>query len=477
MPSRRMMLPVGRATRSRTHRLRTRPARDDVTESEDSGEQDGSGAAEDADAELPDMGSPDTAPDVEVDPDRPATPTVCTDANRGTCACNDAPGFTTWTWWVADQQRCATTYVPPAVSGPLPVVISNDCYSSNGLGVCQSGSEMVEAAGRFGFIGVCTTAADGNWTFGNDGVVNDDVPTPCAAADSKDVLYLDGVFGLIDALAESGEARADAVYAWGFSQNAMFTAWTAFCRPERIAGFWQGGSGLFVAGETNPLPQMEGACRRSDFLEHDRDCVDVAPCEDCQYFPVYPAASTPPLSGCVSAYTDDFLFETVPPMAREMAREGHAPTELHFPDIGRGHANPLLHWEWMMGCMQVVEACDDACAASVVACVDRRSGASAAAREADFLACAGEAEGAEVCRPGCAPTLEMLRVVERPCLVDGVCDSGETSATCPVDCGGDAGGEPEQLASCAELGRDDRCCGDGVCDGPETPVNCTADCA
>ena len=373
-------------------------AGDDVTESEDSGEQDGSGAAEDADAELPDMGSPDTAPDVEVDPDRPATPTVCTDANRGTCACNDAPGFTTWTWWVADQQRCATTYVPPAVSGPLPVVISNDCYSSNGLGVCQSGSEMVEAAGRFGFIGVCTTAADGNWTFGNDGVVNDDVPTPCAAADSKDVLYLDGVFGLIDALAESGEARADAVYAWGFSQNAMFTAWTAFCRPERIAGFWQGGSGLFVAGETNPLPQMEGACRRSDFLEHDRDCVDVAPCEDCQYFPVYPAASTPPLSGCVSAYTDDFLFETVPPMAREMAREGHAPTELHFPDIGRGHANPLLHWEWMMGCMQVVEACDDACAASVVACVDRRSGASAAAREADFLACAGEAEGAEVCR-------------------------------------------------------------------------------
>ena len=136
-----------------------------------------------SDTAQEDLGKGDAGED---DPTRPASPTLCSDINQGSCECNDDQGFTTWTWWVADQQRCATTYVPPSADGPLPVLLSNDCYSTNGLGQCRTNSEMVEAANRFGFVGLCTTSADGNWTFGNDGVINDDTPTPCAEADSKE---------------------------------------------------------------------------------------------------------------------------------------------------------------------------------------------------------------------------------------------------------------------------------------------------
>lgn len=433
-------------------------ARQDSTTTEDAAVED----AAVADAE-------DVESDAGGDPARPTTPTPCDDINRGACACNESDGFTTHTWWVADQQRCMTTYVPADADAPLPLLISNNCYSANQLGECASNSAMVQAATRFGFVGVCTTSADGNWTFGNDGVVNDERPAPCAAEDSKDIRYMQGVFGVIDALAADGVVDSERVFAWGFSQNAMFTAWMAVCHPERIARIWQGGSGLYVDGVTDPLPQMEGACRRSDFLEHGRDCAEVAPCEDCQYFPVYPQPSSPPLDACIMAYRDDFLFDTAAPMAERMIREGHEADLLHFADIGRGHSNPLNPWDWMVGCMGVTAPCSAACAERVVECVD---GESPEARSAAFDRCvAGEID---TCAEGCAPTLSMLRTIEQPCLVDGACDASESSETCPEDCGG---ADEEQLPSCEEQGREELCCGDALCDGPETPANCIRDCA
>ena len=231
----------------------------------------------------------------------------------------------------------------------------------------------------------------------------------------------------------AGQARSDEIYTWGFSQNAMFTAFTAFCYPDRISAFWQGGSGLYVQGETDPLPLMEGACRHSDFVEYGPACADEAPCLDCQYFPVYPVPTTPPLSGCIMAYEDDFLFETVGPMAELMSMEGHSPTLLQFPAIGREHTVSLIHWDWLVGCMGVVESCSAACSASMVACIEDRAGETPEARESHYMDCmASDLDG---CSSSCAPTLEMLRLVERPCLVDGICDQGETPETCPNDCG------------------------------------------
>ncbi|MAI78289.1 MAG: hypothetical protein CL917_05065 [Deltaproteobacteria bacterium] len=361
-----------------------------------------------------------------------SSPTICSTANRGNCECNNEEGFTTWTWQVAGQQRCATTYVPPSVEGALPVLISNDTYSRNRLGECRTGSEMVSAADRFGFAGLCTTSADGNWTFGNDGVVNASQPTPCSTEDSKDIIYMNGVFDIIDRLGESGEVKSDKIYSWGFSQNAMFTAYTAFCYPDRITAFWQGGSGLYVEGETNALPLMEGACRHSDFVEYGQQCAIESPCLECEYFPVYPVPTTPPMAGCIMAYEDDSLVETTAPMANLMTTEGHDATLLHFPDIGRGHTEPLMSWDWIVGCMGVVESCSPACSAAVTTCVEDMAGSTPQTREDDYFACTN-AEPAD-CAAGCAPTLDMLRLVERPCVVDGLCDNGETSQTCPSDC-------------------------------------------
>ena len=131
--------------------------------------------------------------------------------------------------------------------------------------------------------------------------------------------------------------------------------------------------------------------------------------------------------------------------------------------------------------MEMVSSCSAACSAAVVDGVETQNGNSAQVREGHYNGCLSA--GLADCEVGCAPTLEMLRVVERPCVVDGVCDNGETQATCSVDCGGGNGGngdggngDGEQLPSCDELNRPVACCGDNVCDGPENARNCVVDC-
>ena len=87
------------------------------------------------------------------------------DINRGECDCNEAEGFTTYTWWVADQQRCATT----CATG------RRRCTARTHYQQLLYGQWVVEfSAGptwsrpqtALGSC-VCTTSAD-NWTFGND---------------------------------------------------------------------------------------------------------------------------------------------------------------------------------------------------------------------------------------------------------------------------------------------------------------------
>ena len=200
----------------------------------------------------------------------------------------------------------------------------------------------------------------------------------------------------------------------------MFTAYMSFVIPTAF-GLIGKAVRVFV-GETDPLPQMEGVCRRSDFLQFGRQCVEEAPCVDCQYFPIYPIATVPPRTACIMAYTDDFLFETAAPMANAMASEGHSATLLQFPDIGRGHSNALMHWDWLVGCMGVVGR-GAACSEAVVDCVEDGAGNSAQIRQGHYNDCLGA--GLADCSASCAPTMAMLRTVERPCLVDGVCDGAD----------------------------------------------------
>ena len=384
---------------------------------------------------IPAGGGGDGPPDQEP-VEKPTVPTVCTENNSGSCECSDDVGFTTYTWWIEDQQRCFTTYVPPDIPGPLPALLSLDCYVPSELSVCNPNNAMVQAANQYGFVGLCATSPDGNWQFGNDGVANDANPTPCSEVDSKDIAYLTGIFSTLDALSTEGVVDDSSVYAWGFSQNSMFSAYTAICFPDEIQGIWQGGSGLFVAGETNPLPQMEGACRKSDFEVYGEDCVNLAPCDECQYFPAYPVSTDPPLNTCIMMYEDDYLSDTALPMYERMLNEGHNPVLLDFPAIGRGHDQPLNEWAWMVSCLNMVPKCSAACAQSFLACMEGHNGQTPNARSEDFEACYGDGDypGLAGCNPGCAATVSMLRVVEEPCVVNGVCDGTEDSISCPLDC-------------------------------------------
>ena len=189
-------------------------------------------------------------------------PVPCTVDGAGDCECSGEPGFTTYTWVVDDQQRCFTIYTPNRPE-PLPVMVQMDCYAQNRLGPggCTPDSDLVEAAEHYGFVAVCASSTDGNWTFGNDGIINDDYPTPCSEDDSKDIVYLRGLLNTLTNLGSQGVLDSERMYAWGFSQNAMFAAYAAICFPDEIIGVWQGGSGLFVRGETDHSLRWKGRRR------------------------------------------------------------------------------------------------------------------------------------------------------------------------------------------------------------------------
>ena len=364
-------------------------------------------------------------------------PQACTPDNQGACECSDQPGFTTYSWTVDGQQRCFTVYTPES-DKPLPVIIQMNCYAENRLraGGCTSDSDFISAANTFGFVAVCASSTDGNWTFGNDGVSNDERPTPCNTEDSKDIAYLEGLFGVLETLGAEQKLDFTQVLTAGFSQNSMFAAYTSICFPDVVTGVWQGGSGLFVAGETDPLPQMEGVCRRSDFLEHGERCVDVTPCDECQYFPAYPVATDHPRRACVMAYEDDFLFPTARPMFTRLLAEGHDATLLSFPEIGRGHSGPLQEWEWIISCLNVTAECSDTCSDAFVDCM---------------------ASGSDDIAPPSDPG-------PHPC-GDGMCDPVEQNnpRLCPRDC--------------EERPDDFEWCGDGLCDALEEHQNsCAEDC-
>ena len=87
---------------------------------------------------------------------------------------------------------------------------------------------------------------------GNDGVVNDENPMPCSEEDSKDIPYVQAVFDFIES--NPGQFDASKIYAQGFSQNSMFSAYIGFCFNEKVLGIWQGGSGMAYTGQPPNLP-------------------------------------------------------------------------------------------------------------------------------------------------------------------------------------------------------------------------------
>ena len=75
---------------------------------------------------------------------------------------------------------------------------------------------------------------------------------PCSDDDSKDIPYLKAIFEFIESNPDQFDASR--IYAGGFSQNSMFSAYIGFCFSDKVLGIWQGGSGLAYTGEKPNLP-------------------------------------------------------------------------------------------------------------------------------------------------------------------------------------------------------------------------------
>ena len=74
------------------------------------------------------------------------------------------------------------------------------------------------------------------------------------------------------------------------------------------------------------------------------------PCTQCQYFPIYPVRTTPPLVDCVSVYDDDFLYGSAPHMNTALIANGHDSRFLTFTKSGNavgysGHVDPLNNYD------------------------------------------------------------------------------------------------------------------------------------
>merc|ERR1711971_909272 len=302
--------------------------------------------------------------------EQPVVPTACTDANAGRCECGDtSKGFQTYTFWLGDVQRCFTVFHPPSrASEVLPVVLAPNCYAKDklqGIEALNAKSDGNAAAVRFGFARIGLSSPDGAWTFGNDGVVNDEKPMPCSEEDSKDIPYVQAVFDFIESNPEQFDASK--IYAQGFSQNSMFSAYIGFCFSEKVLAIWQGGSGMAYTGQPHNLPGCQAHVKASVFAECDscNECMEDFPCEECQYWPIYPCYSaTKPMVDCLAVYDNDAIavsvedpdtYNSATYMYDKLVAEGHDARLFRFskPDdetINGGHSDPKNKEYWQVGC-------------------------------------------------------------------------------------------------------------------------------
>jgi hypothetical protein len=348
---------------------------------------------------------------------------LCTAENQGCCDCG-SKNIKTYVFWIqgGTTQRCFHTWnFPPASSEPVPVVLHMDGYSGGKKG-SEIGGDMGEAADYYGFTAFTlgNSLKDGaggfGLEFGNNGIANDDNPTPCSSTESREIEYLDGIFNFI----ADNPTLLDAtkVYTEGFSQNSMFAIYAAVCFADRVAGTWQGGSGQARTGSNPVAPGFQGQCSFDSFALHGSDCCDNDFCTDCQYWPLWPKTCSHKIVDCIAAYTDDTIAcGSDLNMYEAMVEEGNDARLLSFPippgDDFAGHKDPRNKWAWFAGCLGIVPSCTSSCAASFDSCMD----SAAEDKNYDkFETCEQKLKDGLLsgCVVGCAPTLGMLRRSEDP---------------------------------------------------------------
>ena len=257
---------------------------------------------------------------------------------------------------------------------------------------------------------------------------------PCSDEDSKDMPYLRAIFAFL----ESNPSQFDMsrVWAQGFSQNSMFSAYIGFCFSDNVLGVWQGGSGLALTGEPPNLPGCQGQVTASDFAtcqangQNCNACKETNFCDECQYWPIYPCYSPKrQMVNCIMEYTNDGIsvqqtdpdkYSTATNMWEAMTAEGHDARLLRFSPsddgtVKGGHTDPKNPNYWYVGCLGITAPCSSKCEISFLACVESQDVSTAQNRAHAFDHCMRSNTFTGMgCVDDCAPTYNMLIASEVP---------------------------------------------------------------
>ena len=285
------------------------------------------------------------------------------------------------------------------------------------IGMSSDRQIQNQIASRYGFARIGLSTPDGDWTFGNDGIVNDQTPMPCSESDSKDAAYVNKVFEFINA--NPAKFNTDKVYAEGFSQNSMFSAYIGFCHSDKVVGIWQGGSGLALASQNKDitLPGMQVHCTQSLFERYGRQCSSQRnACPGCKYWPIYPCYQPKkPMVECLVDYLDDPIassrwdssISTTLNMYNALVNEGHDVRMMRFKASGSqrgGHRNPENYQYWQVACWGITASCTTECENSFVEC----------AKKSGFKTCISASKNLKGCTKDCSPTFKMMSQSETP---------------------------------------------------------------
>jgi len=365
--------------------------------------------------------------------DKPLVPTACSASNQGRCECGDASrGFQTYTFWMENVQRCFTVFHPTSrASEKLPVLIQPNCYAEDrlvGMDMTNDRSPGNTAATRYGYSRIGVSTPDHDWVFGNNNIVNDDYPMPCSDDDSSDIKYMRAIFEFVEANPDQFDSSR--MYAEGFSQNSMFSAYIGHCFNENVLGVWQGGSGMGLTGQLPYFPGCQGQVTASDYENCNNcpQCINEHFCNECQYWPIYPCYNQRrPMVSCNMEYTNDPIstnqadpdkYSSATYMYEKLMDEGHDARLLRFSptaDFQGGHRDPENKDYWHIGCLGITPSCSTECEFAFIACVEEQKSNVETSADA-FRNCINNVNvfTSLGCEANCAPTFDMMSTSQAP---------------------------------------------------------------
>ena len=151
---------------------------------------------------------------------------------------------------------------------PLPVVLLHHGKGTDGSRFCIS--PMRHAAATRGVVLVCTNALNNSWVLGVPSTTAVPATDGCSLSDSRDLAYVSAIMRFLSLHPRRFDVRR--IFQAGFSQGALFAAYTAFCLHEHgwpVAGFGQAGAGFsdtlqHVVRPTQPTLRACIWCNKND---------------------------------------------------------------------------------------------------------------------------------------------------------------------------------------------------------------------